>query len=77
MTIRRMTRPRLAGLVGGLLIVVVLIAGGGASAKHAADAASGDWTNFGNTVDENRYSPLTQITPGNVDAARPRRSRST
>ena len=28
--------------------------------------ASGDWTNFGNTVDENRYSPLTQITPGNV-----------
>ena len=25
-----------------------------------------NWTNFGNTVDENRYSPLTQITPGNV-----------
>ena len=66
MAIRRMTRPRLAGLVGGLLIVVVLIAGGGASAKHVADSASGDWTNFGNTVDENRYSPLTQITPGNV-----------
>ena len=26
-----------------------------------------NWPSFGNTLDQNRYSPLTQITPANVD----------
>jgi alcohol dehydrogenase (cytochrome c) len=29
--------------------------------------ASGDWTAFGRTVDNNRYSPLAEITPRNVE----------
>ena len=29
--------------------------------------ATGDWPAFGRTVDNNRYSPLTEITPANVD----------
>ena len=37
-----------------------------ASARPAAGQNVG-WGGFGNTPDENRHSPLTQITPGNVD----------
>ncbi|HSC92722.1 MAG TPA: PQQ-binding-like beta-propeller repeat protein [Gaiellaceae bacterium] len=32
-----------------------------------ARAPSANWLLFGRTADQNRYSPLTQITPGNVD----------
>ncbi|HUQ23653.1 MAG TPA: PQQ-binding-like beta-propeller repeat protein [Gaiellaceae bacterium] len=46
-----------------LVIAVVLCGGGGAV---AADT-TGDWTAFGRTPDNNRHSPLTQISPGNVD----------
>jgi PQQ-dependent dehydrogenase (methanol/ethanol family) len=54
-----------AALVATLL---VLVSGGGASARYdAATAASTDWLSFGNTLDQVRHSPLTQITPGNVD----------
>src|ERR1700753_4249642 len=36
--------------------------------RATATAASGDvgWNGFGNTPDENRHSPLTQIDEGNV-----------
>jgi PQQ-dependent dehydrogenase (methanol/ethanol family) len=40
---------------------------GGASARRSDTVPTTNWLNFGNTVDENRYSPLTQITPSNVD----------
>ena len=44
----------------------------GASPSRSARPArlrpsGGDWLAFGRTADQNRYSPLTQITPGNVD----------
>jgi alcohol dehydrogenase (cytochrome c) len=50
----------------GVLVLVALVLLSGASANSRADAATVNWLNFGNTVDENRYSQLTQITPGNV-----------
>jgi PQQ-dependent dehydrogenase (methanol/ethanol family) len=37
-----------------------------ATASHSA-AGDANWSSFGNTADQNRHSPLTQITPGNVD----------
>jgi PQQ-dependent dehydrogenase (methanol/ethanol family) len=40
----------------------------GASPERVdAVVAPGDWLEFGRTPDNNRYSPLTEITPGNVD----------
>ena len=47
-----------------LFVALALCAGGGAVA--AADA-TGDWTGFGRTPDNNRHSPLTQIDRSNVD----------
>ena len=44
------------------VVAVALCAGGGAV---AADA-TGDWTGFGRTSDNNRHSPLTQIDAGNA-----------
>jgi len=52
-----------------LLLAVVVGSGlllGSASARDAAPADVG-WGGFGNTPDELRHSPLTDITPGNVD----------
>ena len=54
----------IAALASALLVLV-----GGAS---GAAAPSGDWTGFGRTTDNMRHSPLTQITPANVAATRPR-----
>ena len=34
---------------------------------NAPTVPTGDWPAFGRTVDNNRYSPLTEITPANVD----------
>ncbi len=48
-----------------LLVVAIALCGGGGAGAVAADA-TGDWTGFGRTPDNNRHSPLTQITPGNV-----------
>jgi PQQ-dependent dehydrogenase (methanol/ethanol family) len=48
-----------------LAAFAALVALGGASA-HRTDVAPVNWYEFGNTVNENRYSPLTQITPANV-----------
>lgn len=38
----------------------------GSAARSASTAANVGWGGFGNTPDENRHSPLTQIGPGNV-----------
>ncbi len=37
-----------------------------ATSAPAPSVPRGDWTAFGRTVDNNRYSPLTEITPANV-----------
>jgi alcohol dehydrogenase (cytochrome c) len=49
-------------LAAALAVVVVVIAGGASSAT----TPDGDWLSFGRTTDNNRHSPLTQITPANV-----------
>lgn len=53
-----------AGLSGLLLIVVVALTSAAASLGAGGDVG---WRGFGNTPDENRHSPLTQITKSNVD----------
>jgi PQQ-dependent dehydrogenase (methanol/ethanol family) len=52
-----------------LFLVVALAAGTLLGSATARTEASGDvgWGGFGNTPDELRHSPLTQITPSNVD----------
>jgi alcohol dehydrogenase (cytochrome c) len=62
MLTRRGTRIQ-ATLFPALVALVLL---SGAAASTTAGASSVNWTNFGNTPNENRYSPLTQITPDNV-----------
>ena len=58
----RMTFARITGaLVLGALVLL-----SGASASNRVDASAVNWLNFGNTVDQNRYSSLTQITTDNV-----------
>ncbi len=54
-----------ASLAAVTVVVAVLGLVAGASARPA-DSGFTNWTNFGNTVDQNRYSTLTQITPSNV-----------
>jgi alcohol dehydrogenase (cytochrome c) len=49
-------------LVAALSLIGVL--GAGATRTAVGDT---DWSSFGNTPDQNRHSPLTQITPANVD----------
>ena len=46
-------------------------------AGSAQSVPPGDWPAFGRTPDNNRYSPLTQITPANVGPARRASTRST
>jgi len=58
-------RVRLLG-VAGLIVLLTLTALTGSSAARRTGTASVNWLNFGNTPNENRYSPLTQITPGNA-----------
>jgi alcohol dehydrogenase (cytochrome c) len=58
--------PIRASVIAALLLTTILSgAVGGASARQTA--ASVNWASFGNTLDENRYSPLSDITPSNVD----------
>jgi len=49
-----------------LLALLTLTVLSGASAHGVAGPSTVNWLNFGNTVNENRYSPATQITPDNV-----------
>ncbi len=46
-------------------VVGALLSASGASAKHLA-AGNVNWSSWGNELNQNRYSPLTSITPGNV-----------
>jgi PQQ-dependent dehydrogenase (methanol/ethanol family) len=59
-------RARAAIVATVAAAVVFGIALASAVARPNADANVG-WGGFGNTPDENRHSPLTQITTGNVD----------
>jgi alcohol dehydrogenase (cytochrome c) len=58
---------RLVWALGGLVAVLMLCAVGGASA-HPSKVSVGnvDWLSWGNTLDENRYSSLTNIDSSNV-----------
>jgi PQQ-dependent dehydrogenase (methanol/ethanol family) len=47
-------------------LAACLLLGGSASAVPADSGATTNWLSFGNTLDQNRYSALTQITPSNV-----------
>ena len=53
------SRLRVAALVVGTVVGV-------SSSANPPAVANGDWAAFGRTVDNNRYSPLTDITPANV-----------
>jgi PQQ-dependent dehydrogenase (methanol/ethanol family) len=53
------------GLAFAVVVLSVLALGAGAEARRA-DTSTVNWVNFGNTVDENRYSPLTQIDASDV-----------
>jgi glucose dehydrogenase len=55
-----------AGRIAALVVVGLALAGAGASARVGA-VGDADWTGWGNTPDQNRYSPLAQITTSNVD----------
>jgi alcohol dehydrogenase (cytochrome c) len=56
------------GLAAAALALVVLTPAAAQPLRHSAAGAipAGDWLSFGRTVDNNRDSPLTQITTGNV-----------
>src|SRR5918912_430776 len=63
-----MTNPFTAVVRTAVVVLLLLVlAVGGASAKRGASNPSPNWLSFGNTLDQNRHSPLTQITPGNLD----------
>ncbi len=68
MTKRERQRPATpAALALVLLLLTAGIALAAARAGVGADPANVGWGGFGNTPDENRHSPLTQIDPRNVD----------
>ncbi len=63
-----MNRSRALGGISSVVAVIILLpAAGGALASHRASGDDTGWSSFGNTVDQNRHSPLTQIKPSNVD----------
>ncbi len=68
MTKREGKRPATsAALAFAMLVVTAGMALAAARAGVRADPANVGWGGFGNTADENRHSPLTQINPRNVD----------
>src|SRR5258708_38275527 len=56
-------------VLAAVLVVAVLTAvtGSIAAGSHSSAIAAGDWLSFGRTPDNNRLTPLTEITPSNVD----------
>ena len=66
---RGITRFRLRAPVVAIAATVVLAAFAGAALGRPAATVQpvGDWLSFGRTPDNARFSPLTQITPANVD----------
>jgi alcohol dehydrogenase (cytochrome c) len=61
-----MRRRRASILVALLAGISVAATGGARTAAVAPTQSGGDWTLFGRTADQNRHSPLTQITPANI-----------
>jgi alcohol dehydrogenase (cytochrome c) len=59
-------RPRSGLLVLAVGAAIAAVSGSSGPAP-AATVSAGNWLAFGRTADQNRYSPLTQITPANVD----------
>jgi PQQ-dependent dehydrogenase (methanol/ethanol family) len=57
--------------VGGtatlLILTLILVGAVTASARRDASPGTTNWASFGNTLDQNRFSTLVQITPSNVD----------
>ena len=53
-------------LVALLAGISAVASGGARTAAVAPTQSNGDWTVFGRTSEQNRHSPLTQITPSNV-----------
>ena len=66
---RGISRFRLGAPVVAIAATVVLAAFAGAALGRPAATVQpvGDWLSFGRTPDNARFSPLTQITPANVD----------
>src|SRR5205814_7560384 len=62
---RRISR-RACAFVLAILVAFTLLASAGAGARPSRGGNVG-WGGFGNTPDELRHSPLTQINAGNVD----------
>ena len=64
----RSRRPRrlAAAVVLALLLAAPVVSSAVAGPAGNASLANVGWGGFGNTPDENRYSPLTQIDPSNV-----------
>ncbi len=54
-------------VMAAVTLVLGVSAGVALGRSDAVAPLSGDWPAFGRTPDQNRYSPLTQITPANVD----------
>src|SRR5262245_1764649 len=53
-------------LAAAAAAIAVLALVGGASGRGSEMPQTANWFNWGNTLDENRYSPADQITPSNV-----------
>jgi PQQ-dependent dehydrogenase (methanol/ethanol family) len=63
-----MQRPFVvAVLVAAVAATLMLTPSGTAPAVGAAPAASGNWLSWGRSLDQNRHSPLRQITKANID----------
>jgi len=57
---------RIAPFLASACVAALLLAAGGGATRGSALAGDVNWSGFGNTPNQNRYSPLTQITPGNA-----------
>ena len=64
-----MKRRQMTAVGASLFVILLVLLGGtGASARPVVQSAdTTNWPSFGNTLDQMRHSPLTQITPGNID----------
>ena len=56
-----------AVLVAAIGATLLITPSGTAPAVGAAPSASGNWLSWGRTLDQNRHSPLRQITKANID----------
>ena len=65
--VKRPRWARVSVVMAAATVVLGVSAGVALGRSDAVAPPSGDWLAFGRTPDQNRYSPLTQITPANVD----------